>query len=203
LNAAAELAGQYDSRIVAFASTLPEKRNQGALEAIYEMSLPLLTALNDVVEQLQAKHEDGRIVRPGLAQAINVSGRQRMLSQKMSKELCMIALGYHAQATRAHLTGTVALFESSHQMLKRCLAALSLTEKDSSAMAAQLSVIERHWHKLGALFKRVGGGGDPAGDDIRMIASDSSTFLVELNRAVELYESIDIPADLTATRSQR
>jgi hypothetical protein len=203
LDAAAELTSQYDSRVAAFASAPAEKRSQSELEAIYEMSLPLLTALNDVVEQLQAKHEDDRIVRPGLAHAINVSGRQRMLSQKMSKELCMIAVGYRIPSTRAHLMGTVALFESSHQMLQRGLPALDLKEKDSSAIAVQLSVIERHWRKLSEIFRRAAAGGDPVEADLRTIASDSSLLLIELNRAVEMYESIDIPAEATAVTSRQ
>ena len=203
LNIAAELADQYDSSLVAFASAPPEKLGTGKLETIYDMSLPLLTALNDVVDQLQAKHEDGRIVRLGLAQAINVSGRQRMFSQKMSKELCMIALGHRVQGTRAHLAGTVALFEASHQTLKQGLTGLNLIEKDSSAISAQLSVIERHWQKLGEIFRRVAGGGDPSEADLGTVASDNTMLLVELNRAVEMYESIDIPAELTATTSRK
>lgn len=203
LDAAAKIAGQYDGRVNAFASAPPEKRKQGQLDTIYETSLPLLNALSDIVEQLQVKYEDTGVVRNGLAHAINVSGRQRMLSQKMSKELCMIALGHNVPATRAHLTGTIALFESSHQMLKRGLTALDLTEKNAGAISAQLSVIERHWQKLGEIFRRTGDGGDPVEADLKTIAADSSIFLAELNGAVEIYESVDIPADVTATTSRK
>jgi hypothetical protein len=203
IDTATELADEYEKAIDAFVAELPVKPNQEKLEAIYEMSLPLLTALNDAVEQLEAKHEDGHLIRRGLAHALNASGRQRMLSQKMSKELCMLAFSYKAQETRAHLMGSIALFESSHEALKRGLTPMKLNDSDASAISSQLALIERHWQELGKIFIRVRDGGDPTEEDVRTVASGSRSLLVELNRAVEIYETIDIPVIAKSTMSER
>ena len=192
LEEATQLASQYDAAVNALAAAFPAKPYQEKLEAIYELSLPVLSGLNDAVEQLETKHEDGHLIRPGLANALNVSGRQRMLSQKMSKELCMLASGYKPQETRAHMRGTVALFVSSHERLKRGLMQMALNEKDASAISSQLALIERHWRELGNIFVRVSEGGDPSEDDVKTVALGSKTLLAELNHAVELYEVIDI-----------
>jgi len=193
IDKATELAEAYEKVIDAFVLEFAARPSQEKLETIYGMSLPLLTALNDTVEQLEAKHEDGHLIRRGLAPALNVAGRQRMLSQKMSKELCMLAFGYKARETRAHLMGTIALFESSHESLKRGLTPMKLNDSDASAISSQLALIERHWQELGKIFIRVRDGGDPTEEDVRTVASGSNALLAELNRAVEMYEAIDIP----------
>ncbi len=194
---AAQLASQYNAAIDEFAATFPTKQHQEKREAIYELSLPVLVALNDAVEYVEAQHRDGHLIRRGLATALNVSGRQRMLSQKMAKELCMIASGYKVQETRAYLEGTIALFVSSHEGLKRDLIQMKLEQKDMTALSAQLGLIEQHWQELSKIYFRVSAGGTPSSQDIKAIAIESKTLLSELDRAVQLYEVIDIPGNVS------
>ncbi len=193
LDTATELAAQYEAAASEFAAAFPAKPYQERLEKIYELSLPVLTGLNDAVEYLEARHKDGHLIRWGLAVALNVSGRQRMLSQKMSKEVCEIASGYKPDETRKHLKGTIALFISSHESLKHGVIEMKLGEKDGLPIAIQLMTVERHWQELSKVYIRVNEGGAPAGEDLKTVAVESKTFLAELNRAVELYELIDIP----------
>jgi hypothetical protein len=44
---------------------------------------------------------------------INLAGKQRMLTQKMTKELLLVANGIDADANKANLGKTVALFQST------------------------------------------------------------------------------------------
>jgi nitrate/nitrite-specific signal transduction histidine kinase len=193
LDTATELATQYEAAVNEFAAAFPAKPYQEKLEKIYELSLPVLTGLNDAVEYLEAQHEDGHLIRLGLATALNVSGRQRMLSQKMSKEVCEIAAGYKPEETRKHLKGTIALFMSSHESLKRGVIEMTLGERDGLPIASQFKTVERHWQELSKIYIRVSEGGAPTEEDLKTVAAESKTFLAELNRAVELYEVIDIP----------
>lgn len=192
LDKSTKLANEYKTHADAVLGAFPETPKEENIETIYRLSLPLLLALDDVVVQLQAKHDEGSVVRPGLAHALNMSGRQRMLSQKMSKEVCMISLGHQPRVTRAHLMGTIALFQSSHEVLKQRLGPMKLTPEDEKRIAAQLELIETHWAKLSSIFTRVSTGGEPSQSDLETIATDSIKFLFELNRAVEMYEMVDI-----------
>lgn len=49
----------------------------------------------------------------GVAQAIDMAGRQRMLSQKMIKEAAMIGLKFRRSENREFLTETTELFDTS------------------------------------------------------------------------------------------
>ncbi len=191
IDTAAQLSQQYILAVDEFASAFPSGPLREKLENIHELNLPVLISINDAVELLELKHEDGHLIRRGLANAINVAGRQRMLSQKMSKELCMIASGFKAQETRAHLLGTIALFTSVQEELKRGLVQMKLSEKDASAILTQLAEIERRWRDLRQIFSKAADGGVPAEGDVNTVATENVAFLIELNRAVQLYERID------------
>jgi hypothetical protein len=186
------LAVQYGAAIDDLTAAYPAGPVQEKLAKLYELNLPVLIAINDAVELLESKHEDGHLIRPGLANAINVSGRQRMLSQKMSKELCIIASGFRAQETRAHMLGTIALFTSSLEELKKKLAAMQLAQKEEAGIRAQLAEIERHWQGLGPIFQRVSEGATPSDAEVKAVAAANKSLLFELNRAVELYERVDV-----------
>ncbi len=191
LGAVTELANQYDAAAGEFAAAFPAQPYQAKLERVYELSLPVLTGWNDAVEYLEAQHKDGHSIRRGLAIALNVSGRQRMLSQKMVKEVCEIASGYKPEETRKHLEGTIALFNSSHEALKRGPIDMKVNEKEGLPIVSQLVLIERHWRELSKIYVRISEGGAPSGEDLKTVAAESRTFLAELNRAAELYEAAD------------
>jgi hypothetical protein len=195
LDTATQLGRQYNAAVDEFVAAFPAKQYQAKLEAIYELSLPLVASLNDAVDYLEAQHSDGHLIRRGLAAAINVSGGQRMLSQMMAKELCMIASGYKPRETRAHMRDTVAFFVSSHEGLKRDLMEMKLEQKDLAAISAQLGLIEQRGQKVREIYIRVSGGGDPSSLDVKTVAVESTPFLIELDRAVQLYEAIDIPEE--------
>jgi len=76
------------------------------------------------------------------ADAINTAGRQRMLSQKVAKEAILFAQGVESQET---VMKTIALFESSHQILLNGndkIAAISSPE-----ILAKMAEVEKRWQK--------------------------------------------------------
>jgi|GEM_PF-5307818 len=63
------------------------KRDKRILEFIDKKNMELLNLINIVVEM----YRDKSSIEPQLAQTINLAGKERMLSQKMAKELLLIA----------------------------------------------------------------------------------------------------------------
>ena len=76
---------------------------------------------------------------------INLAGKQRMLTQKMSKETLLIAKGIDADGNQANLGKTAALFDKALTGLSAGDASLSLPETIDPAILKQLEVVKTLW----------------------------------------------------------
>ena len=66
-----------------------EKVNKNTLKAVEITNMPLLKLMNKIVELYEVKYSSA--LSPNLAKTINLAGKERMLIQKMTKELLLIA----------------------------------------------------------------------------------------------------------------
>lgn len=84
---------------------------KGDLAAINKQNIPLLKNMNKAVGMYTKA--SGSTLDPKMAKVINLAGKQRMLSQKMTKELLLVANGIDADVNGANAKKTVALFGST------------------------------------------------------------------------------------------
>ncbi len=190
LDAVASLWSLYSPIIQSVAGHLEGHALQAALKRIYELNLGLLLEMNDAVSLLENKYGTPGNTQAKLSSIINVAGRQRMLSQKMSKEFCMAASGYEAAGNRALMLGTIALFESSQDWLKRESALLEMTPAKADELHARQEKIDGLWTSLRAFLSQAAAGKEPDRGEIAAVASTCRILLAELNNAVRLYESV-------------
>lgn len=161
-----------------------------ALEAVARLNGPTLTQMNVAVGAFERQYGATEDIHPALALAINVSGRQRMLSQKASKEFCLILAGVDADANRAALGETVALFDRSLTALTDGDDAMGLPEAPTDQIYDQLVLVSGIWQPLKQILGAVAAGADPSDADIQRVATENNTLLVEMNRAVWMYDGI-------------
>ncbi len=76
---------------------------------------------------------------------INIAGRQRMLSQKISKEAMAIHAGLAVEENRAALKETHELFESSLQDLIQGNAKLNLPATKNPSILTQMNRVKGMW----------------------------------------------------------
>ena len=119
------------------------------------------------------------------AVVINLSGRQRMLTQKMSKEMLLVAKGIEAEANRTSLEKTAALFDTTLKGLRDGNAELGLPPTESAVIRKQLGKVEGLWESFHAVVKKVTADGDV---DIAKVAELNLPLLKNMNTAVRLYE---------------
>ena len=65
------------------------KEHKDTLKAVEIANMPLLNLMDDIVSLYEKKYTSD--ISPNLAKSINLAGRERMLIQKMTKELLLIA----------------------------------------------------------------------------------------------------------------
>jgi nitrate/nitrite-specific signal transduction histidine kinase len=130
------------------------------------------------------------------AAAINVAGRQRMLSQKMFKEMLLVHHRVDEEANTRAMTATIALFAESHRRLTAGDPEQDIPAAPTPAVAAALAGIDAPW----ATFRdglTAGGITDPA--RLATLAAANDELLAAVAAMVEAYEGAQKAAMGTAT----
>lgn len=122
---------------------------------------------------------------------VNIAGRQRMLTQKMSKEALTIKGGLATAATQASLKKTHDLFDSSLKALINGDRGLHLPPTKDARILSQMRQVENLWKQFSPHIKtfissRNGAAIQNSAADY--ILNNNATLLKEMNKAVGMYE---------------
>jgi len=155
------------------------------INAIVLQNVPLLKASNVVVQALIRESRNGSIDN-GLAGTIDVAGRQRMLSQKMMKEACFIAVGLNIKDTQAALQQSMDLFEASLIKLSQGDAEAGIVAPTSRELEVQYAKVRSLWKDysegLNAVLKSEG-----RLDFLADLGLQSDALLAASHKAVQMY----------------
>ncbi|MDA9556958.1 type IV pili methyl-accepting chemotaxis transducer N-terminal domain-containing protein [Vibrio sp.] len=119
---------------------------------------------------------------------LNLSGKQRMLSQKMSKEVTLIALKVDVTANIINLTNTSALFDKTLTGLRSGDSSLGLPPTTSKRILRQLNKIDKIWVEFYPIVKSITANQTVSQEQLDFIAKNNLPLLKQMNKAVGLYE---------------
>ena len=157
---------------------------------LMDTTLEVRKRANDTVAQLRATYSD-HLGDGGFGGAllIDLYGRQRMLSQKLSKEVCLVARGYNLTETVPELQATLKLFEDSLRAFMEGLAVAGVPLPPSQEIADQLALAHAEWEPIRLTAATIASGGAVSLTDLSRFAIGADRFLVEMNKAVKLLEA--------------
>ncbi len=154
-------------------------------------NLPLLKNMNTAVRlyEKEAKKATGK----SAGVVINLAGKQRMLTQKMSKEMLLIALNHDADANKSNLRGTASLFDRTLKGLRDGDNDLELPGTKDAAIVAQLDKIAGLWAEFKPLMDEAGDVNAKAISDasLEKMSKTNLPLLSEMNKAVKMYEQAE------------
>ncbi len=122
---------------------------------------------------------------------INIAGRQRMLSQKMSKEAMAIRAGLAVNEMRDKLLKTHVMFDNSLKSLINGSKQLNLPPTTDPEILTQMRRVEKIWKSFSAQVLVLTTPGQSEAAQSRAaekILQGNLLLLKEMNRAVNLYE---------------
>jgi len=151
------------------------KADKATLEAIAKDNIPLLKEMNKAVG-MYAK-ASGSKLDPKMADTINRAGKQRMLTQKMTKELLLIANGIDVDKNKESLKKTAELFETT-------LKDLTANCKNDD-IKKQLGVVDGIWKEYKPIIEKV----DTSDEALKKAEELNMKLLKEMNKAVKMYEA--------------
>ncbi len=163
-------------------STYRGEVNDKLLQKIASKNLPLLSEMNKIVG-LYEKNSGADL--NDLATVINLSGKQRMLTQKMTKELLLMAAGIDEEVNKIHLKKTIKLFDKTLKGLVGGDIDLGLPSTKDEKILTQLAKVQSHWD----VFRPVMEKADTGMDALKKAAELNLALLSEMNKAVKMYEA--------------
>lgn len=176
----------YWERYQAELSDYIATNNEAALETVSWLNMPMLVQMAVAVDEIERAYAKSG-VDPALAKTINVAGRQRMLTQRASKEMCFMAAGFWPDDRRASLGRVVMLFDSSLENLQEGNADEKILSPITPDVREQLAVVAGLWAPVIARFDATLDSEKVAPEDLRFVAENIDEILREMNKAVGMY----------------
>ena len=162
-------------------STLGGDIDRAFIERMAQENLPLLSEMNKAVYMYEkAAGADLKTLAP----VVNLSGRQRMLSQKMTKEFLLIAVHVSEDQNKDNLAGTVALFDRTLKGLLDGDPGQRLPGTPEADIRAQLGLVQARWNDYRPLLEAA----DFSEAQVKQAAALNLPLLKEMNAAVKMYE---------------
>jgi len=155
------------------------------------LNLPLLKNMNTAVRlyEKEAKKATGK----SAGVVINLAGKQRMLTQKMSKEMLLVALNHEAQDNKANLRGTTSLFDRTLKGLRDGDQDLGLPPTKSAAIIKQLDKVAELWSQFKPVAEKAGdvNVAEVSSSDLQKMVKLNLPLLSNMNAAVKMYEQAE------------
>lgn len=161
------------------------------LSQVATLNLPLLKNMNKAVLLYEKDAKKGQLKSSGaLATQINLAGKQRMLTQKMSKEFLLVALKHDTETNKLNLLETMTLFDRTLTGLQVGNDTLGLAKTKSPEILTQLKKVDALWQQFKPLMAQ---GASPdtgtiSAAQVQTVAEHNLPLLKEMNAAVKLYE---------------
>lgn len=165
--------------------------NDSQLKRIARTNLPLLKQMNKAVGMYEADaKKNGLKNSSGLATEINLAGKQRMLSQKMTKEYLLIKAGFEVAKNQNNLTASYDLFDRTLTGLVKGDSQLKLAGNPPKHIKDQLGVVESLWSEFMPLMANAADQSktDVADETCAIVVASNLPLLKEMNKAVKLFE---------------
>lgn len=126
--------------------------------SLADQSGPLQAEATVLVSEITGQYADPVALLRADAFLIEVAGRQRMLAQRMSKNVCLLASDVNSEKALAELKESVALFEVSQNALENGLESVGLLPPPTERIANGLQIVSDEWSKIAPVVNAQIGG---------------------------------------------
>lgn len=157
------------------------------IELLLTQNLSVLQAAQLLVEELVKQYANPNATTQASLFLIDISGRQRMLTQKASKEACMLDSRFATESTASDLAGTVGIFEASLAALRFGMPEVGILPPPNDAISEGLDGVLNDWNAVKPYLDELAEGG-AIDDDARAVKfTQLNTTMANMNTVVDLY----------------
>jgi len=154
-----------------------------ALNYIIDNNGKLLKESNSLVSLYEKSNTSQNYMEKAMVKIVNIAGRQRMLTQKMTKEKLLCMKGKRENSKE--LTKTMKLFDDSLNALMNGSSKLKISKPSNKKIKNQLAVVKKLWNELKPLYNNR----KPTAKELAIIIEKNPILLKEMNEVVTLVET--------------
>lgn len=155
--------------------------NRGSFAAVLGIAAVLMTPMQGTASQGHIAAKDNAVRK------MNVSGRQRMLTQRMSMALCFASTGQDRDRFRAVARRTSELFAKSQTALRDGDLTDSMLPEEEPGILAELNKVETLWAEFYPIVQS-GLDGDLSVEGLQRLSDQNIPLLTQANSAVSAFE---------------
>lgn len=152
-----------------------------------EHNMEVLEAAKLLVSEISGQYADPTALLQSDALTIDIAGRQRMLTQKISKEVCLASTGIYSEASLETLGGTVNMFETSLNALIFGMDGAGIAPAPTAEILTGLETVQADWAQVRDYVQTVATGGSVDEDTLGMIFTGLNKTMADMNAVVGLY----------------
>ncbi|MEL7202626.1 MAG: type IV pili methyl-accepting chemotaxis transducer N-terminal domain-containing protein [Pseudomonadota bacterium] len=157
------------------------------LTTIANESAPLLDMAKLLVSDLSAQYSDPNAMTQSFAMLVDISGRQRMLTQRMSKNVCLASAGINAEAARAELAATAQMFETSLLALSGGMMSAGIAPPPNAEIDDGLKVVQSNWSELKPAVEAILAGSEISAEERARVFNGMNQMTGNMNKVVGMY----------------
>jgi len=150
-------------------------------------NMPVLAAAQLLVEELVKQYSNPNATTRAMLFLIDISGRQRMLTQKTSKESCMLGGPFATDATLTDLEGTISIFEASLEALRFGMPMVGVNPPPNDEIFDGLNGVLADWERVTPYLDEIRAGGTLDDEENVIKFQGLNTTMANMNRVVGMY----------------
>ena len=171
----------------AIAEILESGPSDTHMATIENANIPLLETATLLVSEISGQYSDPAELLQVDAIMVDISGRQRMRTQKLMKEACEIWSNDADGATPDQLAQTMDLFDVSLKALRDGLPEAGVSPAPTPKIRAKLDGIWSEWQEIRTVLDQVPSGEELASEVKTRLYLQMNNALIETNDVVSLY----------------
>ena len=162
----------------------------GDVGEIYLQAEPLLDTARWLVTDVSGRYANPIALTRAEALRIDIAGRQRMLSQRMSKSFCFARSGSQVEAARAEFREASDIFDASLRALRFGMPTAGVNATEDPEILSALDEILADWDGLSERIEAVSDGAPSDEAEVVAFVRVMDDLLARMNAVVGLYAEV-------------
>ena len=156
---------------------------------IARSSHEVLSVAKHLVSVLVGEYSDPTALLQTDAMTIDIAGRQRMLAQRISKNMCLVMSGFDTERAQKELGNARQIYDASLNALRFGMPEAGIAAVESTEIIAKLDSVLALWTKVQPILDRGQAGENLGTDEMADLFHSMNSLTGQMNEIVGMYNT--------------